>query len=1184
MLSSRPNFGGDWHVVYKDYLEEKRSIPQIWDYTENFGKPVGPRANLGVLDFVQAQIYTKLGLGFEWTELFLWFIPFLIFSLWGSYQLSKRLFSDSLAAILSAFVYTINTYTLVILSEAGHINLLLGYSLFPILILSYFRLSVRKSLFSTLLLTLVFSLICLYDLRMAFIGFGIILILIAKDFFRLRTRSFAKLFCLLFLGIFCAFFLNLYIIYPIVFSGADALPEGYNSALWVTRLSFQDTANGLFLMHPFWGLDKISYFITNKIQLIFFAFPLVVLIGVILAKEYVYRRMVFLAILWTLGSFLISGSNSVIGEIYIFLFENVPGFSMFREPQKFYVLVMLPFSLLFGIGFVNIYRKLTELKFGSIYRFFALVFLIIFLVWSNIFAYAKSLNGVLTDSSIPEYSQKVNEYIETNPGFYRTLWVPNVTSSSYRSNLNPRLDGSHFLTTIFPEANKEKISYEYLLNNSIKSILESSSIRLVVFVFEDDLTKWYKEDFETLANDFGEMTGYSKIEGRDYVIFENPVIEDLIDVNGDPLLIQGSLTGYVNYLNKYPETFLVKSEEGSNDLFYDFRSLANISNSKNAENVDVGELTYGIRILNNDIYNVQTLDTKNKYYTITLFLDGTIRLESIDTNLVYNENRIVINEFKRYIGRVGISPTPHTTYLLKIGTQKLLFNYREMSEGVSKGPIFWQGEEGVKIYKNNPEVYVKENFDEGVLGEYTGNCNNVQGRTLEEAGIKGSRIEDTPTGNGSLLLSSEEDVGCYSRTFFTAEADSMIRLHLAYKSIQGELPSACIFDYSEDKCMISKVYNNADNVEWAISDTFMDIEGEKKMSLFLYSNANEVKTKNVYDEILVEGYTEVGEVKLDLEGELVIPDDIELFVVKGRQVFTFESEAFDLHKIPNASFENNVEFFSKVKDCNNKDKTSIEENGIYARQAKDGTDGTYSMELGGNRHMACYNVKLGELDSNYDYIVRFDYKSLSSSQPRFCLLNSTTGECIKDERIDPSVFWTEHIAYINNSSDDNYELYLYSYDSLDREDLFYKTFFDNIQIIKVPKGVEDNYYLISVEEEATKLPEVTYDTITSTQYKVTIKGASGPFFLSFNQDFNSNWEIQDRNQTSLKMEDYHFRGNLFNNSWLMRNSEDSEFLLVNNTQKDYERTLKISGVSLVGILFFCLSSIFFRNLKKFLRR
>ena len=64
-------------------------------------------------------------------------------------------------------------------------------------------------------------------------------------------------------------------------------------------------------------------------------------------KNVIIKKQIrFFLILSLLGVFLAKGSNEPFGQIYIWLFEHIPGFVMFRDPTKWYMLIAVSYSVL----------------------------------------------------------------------------------------------------------------------------------------------------------------------------------------------------------------------------------------------------------------------------------------------------------------------------------------------------------------------------------------------------------------------------------------------------------------------------------------------------------------------------------------------------------------------------------------------------------------------------------------------------------------------------------------------------------------------------------------------------------------------------------------------------------------------------------------------------------------------
>lgn len=70
--------------------------------------------------------------------------------------------------------------------------------------------------------------------------------------------------------------------------------------------------------------------------------------------------VIFFALLGLLGAFLAKGANDPFGGIYLWLFGHVPGFVMFRDPTKWYLLIAISYSMLVPYTVSKIYDWLSQ--------------------------------------------------------------------------------------------------------------------------------------------------------------------------------------------------------------------------------------------------------------------------------------------------------------------------------------------------------------------------------------------------------------------------------------------------------------------------------------------------------------------------------------------------------------------------------------------------------------------------------------------------------------------------------------------------------------------------------------------------------------------------------------------------------------------------------------------------------
>ena len=177
--------------------------------------------------------------------------------------------------------------------------------------------------------------------------------------------------------------LNLYSILPFISTlissdyakvvGSGTISAGKEWLIYISRGTF---FINLFRFQgvPDWYLTgglpnpEISYatiYLTNRILvLISFVLPILSFSGMLFAKEKIEKYLIsFFAILFLVSMFFTSGTNSPLGFIYTFLYERVPGFSIFRSPYfKFAGSFIIAFSVFLSYSL----SKLGEFLYSKI--------------------------------------------------------------------------------------------------------------------------------------------------------------------------------------------------------------------------------------------------------------------------------------------------------------------------------------------------------------------------------------------------------------------------------------------------------------------------------------------------------------------------------------------------------------------------------------------------------------------------------------------------------------------------------------------------------------------------------------------------------------------------------------------------------------------------------------------------
>lgn len=334
----------------------------IWDPT---------RTGLGasVLPYLWLESYTsstiKLSLILGWgvyIKLF-WYIPFLLFSFTSSLILFRFLFKNNFLFSLASLIYTANTYSLMMVS-GGQMGIALSYSLAPFVYYFYIKLLNTLSLKNSTVFGLVFALVSLLDIRIGYM-LSIAIILYSLISFRVLLKNIrSTLFFVILIPLSIIIGIHFFWLFPAIFSAKEAilqLGDIYTSLEAVKYFSFATMENSFGLLHPNWPeniFGKVGFMKPEYLILPIITYSSLFFINKEEAR--IKKYLIFFISLGLLGIFLAKGSNEPFGNLYIWLFDNIPGFVMFRDPTKWYSLIAVSYSILIPYSIFKIFEYLKN--------------------------------------------------------------------------------------------------------------------------------------------------------------------------------------------------------------------------------------------------------------------------------------------------------------------------------------------------------------------------------------------------------------------------------------------------------------------------------------------------------------------------------------------------------------------------------------------------------------------------------------------------------------------------------------------------------------------------------------------------------------------------------------------------------------------------------------------------------
>ncbi|MEA3369346.1 MAG: hypothetical protein U9Q24_03210 [Candidatus Ratteibacteria bacterium] len=400
-------------------------------------------------------LFRTFGWSFSIIERLTCYVPLIFFLIFSPWYLARTLGYRRVGTAVTIIVFNLNTYMFFITAVT---NMALAVAVSPLALALFIRALQRAHFRYEFLFCAVFALEMVYDMRIAYIT-AMFCALYFVYYFTVSAAKghygFLKLGRqLFFMGLMTVLF-HSYMLIPFLFgraSGASfvALPQGYDNAGWVRTLSYWNLLHVSGLQATGWGKSGII----NPPHPQFLLLPILAFSVFLFSVRRHKRMLLFFGITALVFSFFAKGSKPPFGEVYIWFFRHFPGFFMFREPGKWWSPLALSYAALIGgladylisgdridrllirvKARLNISAPVTKLSLTAA----ALAgFFILFPVQP-----ISTLHylGNFVPQSVPEESGHLENFLHSQPNFFRTLWLPVPYRFGYSSGRHPALSG-----------------------------------------------------------------------------------------------------------------------------------------------------------------------------------------------------------------------------------------------------------------------------------------------------------------------------------------------------------------------------------------------------------------------------------------------------------------------------------------------------------------------------------------------------------------------------------------------------------------------------------------------------------------------------------------------------------------------------------------------------------------------
>ena len=493
-LSTPEIIGGDWPYFFPEALKTMSVFSPSWNPTYGNGLG-GPVINYTLDQYLHfTALFSRIPF-IPWPLVYkiFWFLPVVLVSIYATARLHRVIFGDRAIWPLSLgiLIFTTNTY-IVMISAGGQMGIALAYACTPLVCSNFILLASTRTVKNTISAGLLLALQVVLDLRVAYIT------LVAVSLYYLlhiSSPTLRKIFQIVIsIGIPVAIAMILHAAWTLPLLVLRQHPfqdlgQSYTDPDMVKFLSFSDFSHSLALLHPNWPeniFGKVYFMQPEFLLLPILAFSGLLFLGRVSIQ--LKKRILFFAVLALLGSFLAKGTSLPLGEVYVALFERIPGFVLFRDPTKFYILVSLSFSILipFTLWQVSAWiSKKRKIDSRLTLLSFALVFVIL---WGVLIreALQGKLGGTFQKHDIPAGYVVFKDFLDKQPQFFRVLTVPRWQRFIYATDRHPLVDASYLF-------NVQDISLLVGLMSSSQDYLSQLSVKYII-VPDDSLGEIFLTD------------------------------------------------------------------------------------------------------------------------------------------------------------------------------------------------------------------------------------------------------------------------------------------------------------------------------------------------------------------------------------------------------------------------------------------------------------------------------------------------------------------------------------------------------------------------------------------------------------------------------------------------------------------------------------------------------------------
>jgi len=421
---------GDWWHWSNSMVKEIGSYWRPWVNHVGFGY-----ANIQISLISLKSIWSflvKLGLSSDNAIKLTLFIPTVLLGFISPYFLFKHWAKDKLIAFITALFYGTTSYFLI--KQTNHILLGFAYAIAPLVFYSFVLALEENTLPRWLIFTLFFTVSIIYEVRISYITSFILFIYFISFYFRQLKKYFLSL---TLAGILTLLLNSFWLLPTITGPVSENIASITGRSVWGDFLF--DITHAITLQESSWtnGSPNLSFIIQPTLWH-FWIVPIIALMPLIFLNKFKLkekRLILFFGSLTLTGIFLTKQAAHPLAGSYNWLYQNLPGFNLFREASKLFQLTALGYCGL--LMFTLLFLKRNKAK-----RIYPVVAIIVMFtaIWNTKPLLSGEIGGLFTPREIPQDYHLIEKKLTKDQNYYRLLFVPALTRWFPSTNNHPGLD------------------------------------------------------------------------------------------------------------------------------------------------------------------------------------------------------------------------------------------------------------------------------------------------------------------------------------------------------------------------------------------------------------------------------------------------------------------------------------------------------------------------------------------------------------------------------------------------------------------------------------------------------------------------------------------------------------------------------------------------------------------------